>query len=94
MKRENKVKIPPGKTRITIRIDNDILQDFRDQVKTAGAGSYQALINRALRAQIESGGETLRETLRSVVAEELSKHAKKQKTTVTKAVRRALKNLS
>ena len=39
----------PGKTRITIRIDNDILKWFREQVHAAGGGNYQTLLNRALR---------------------------------------------
>ena len=36
---------PSGKTRITIRIDDDLLQWFRKQVHAAGGGSYQTLIN-------------------------------------------------
>ena len=40
---------PAGKTRITIRIDDDLLQWFRKQVHGAGGGSYQTLINAALR---------------------------------------------
>ena len=41
-----------GKTRITIRIDTDVLDWFRDEVEAAGGGSYQTLINRALREYI------------------------------------------
>jgi uncharacterized protein (DUF4415 family) len=43
--------LPPmaGKTRITIRIDNDILDWFRAQVHREGGGNYQTLINHALR---------------------------------------------
>ena len=37
--------LPPGKTRITIRLDNDVLDWFRDQVEAAGGGNYQTLIN-------------------------------------------------
>jgi uncharacterized protein (DUF4415 family) len=37
----------PGKTRISIRIDNDVLEWFRDQVRHGG--NYQTLMNRALR---------------------------------------------
>src|SRR2546422_4531225 len=43
------VRAPSGKTRITIRIDDDILQWFREQVHKAGGGNYQTLINDALR---------------------------------------------
>ena len=39
----------PGKTRITIYIDDDILEAFRDRSEDAGRG-YQTLINEALRA--------------------------------------------
>ncbi|TAF20851.1 MAG: CopG family transcriptional regulator, partial [Nostocales cyanobacterium] len=31
----------PGKTRITIRLDDEILAWFRDQVHQAGGGNYQ-----------------------------------------------------
>jgi uncharacterized protein (DUF4415 family) len=43
--------VPPtaGKTRITIRLDTDILDWFRSQVHQAGGGNYQTLINHALR---------------------------------------------
>ena len=41
-----------GKTRITIRLDNDILTWFRDQVHEEGGGNYQTLINHALREHI------------------------------------------
>jgi len=70
------LKTSPGKTRITIRIDDDILQAFRDQVHAAGGGSYQTLINRALREHVESKEESLKVTLRSVVREELAKYGK------------------
>lgn len=75
-KRGAVLKIPPGKTRITIRIDDDILQAFRAQVHAAGGGSYQTLINRALREHIESRAESLAETIRSVVREELTRYGK------------------
>ena len=63
--------IPPGKTRITIRLDDDILDWFRDQVHQAGGGNYQTLINRALRVYVEDRREPLEATLRRVVREEL-----------------------
>jgi uncharacterized protein (DUF4415 family) len=75
-KRGAVIRTPPGKTRITIRIDDDILETFRAQVHAAGGGSYQSLINRALRKHLEYGEETLKETLRSVVREELAKYGK------------------
>jgi len=41
--------IPTGKTRITISLDNDVLEWFRQQVHLAGGGDYQTLINEVLR---------------------------------------------
>jgi hypothetical protein len=70
---------PPGKTRITIRIDDDILQWFRNQVHKAGGGNYQTLINRVLGEHIEFGRELLTDALRLVVREELSRYGAKPK---------------
>ena len=76
-KRGPLIKTPPGKTRITIRIDDDVLNWFRDQVDAAGGGNYQSLINNALREYISSQGESLEETLRRVIREELPERRKK-----------------
>ena len=65
------VPAEPGKTRITIRIDNETLSWFRDQVHAAGGGSYQSLINQALREWIGNRREPLEQTLRRVLREEL-----------------------
>jgi uncharacterized protein (DUF4415 family) len=71
-KRGPVLPVPPGKERITIRLDTDILDYFRDAVERAGGGNYQTLINNALRAYIEGGQKpTLEETLRRVIREEL-----------------------
>jgi uncharacterized protein (DUF4415 family) len=70
------IKAPPGKTRITIRIDDDILEWFRSQVHEAGGGNYQSLINKGLREYMESNPDSLAETLRIVVREELAKYNK------------------
>ena len=45
----------PGKTRITIRLDNEILDHFRKQVHQMGGGNYQTLINDALREYVRRG---------------------------------------
>ena len=45
---------PPGKTRITIRIDDDVLQWFRAQVHKAGGGSHETAMSKALRRVMES----------------------------------------
>lgn len=76
-KRGAVIKTPPGKTRITIRIDDDVLEWFREQVHEAGGGNYQTLINSALREYVEGTEENLKSTLRSVVREELARYGKK-----------------
>jgi hypothetical protein len=43
------IPVPRGKTRITIRLDKDLIDWFRSQVEAAGGGNYQTLINSALR---------------------------------------------
>jgi hypothetical protein len=68
-KRGAVVPVPPRKTRITIRIDDDVLDWFRKQVHEAGGGSYQGLINRALREHVEREAEPLEDTLRRVLRE-------------------------
>lgn len=59
----------PGKTRITIRIDDDVLEWFRKQVHEAGGGNYQTLMNHALRDYMEREAEPLEDTLRRVLRE-------------------------
>jgi uncharacterized protein (DUF4415 family) len=78
-KRGAVVKAPPGKTRITIRIDDDILDWFREQVHAAGGGNYQTLMNQALREYMGSKREPLEDTLRRVLREELPGYGKKKK---------------
>lgn len=70
-KRGPVLKVPAGKTRITIRIDDDLLLWFRKQAHAAGGGSYQTLINAALREYVGSKREPLEATLRRVLREEL-----------------------
>ncbi|MBD2456132.1 BrnA antitoxin family protein [Nostoc sp. FACHB-87] len=64
---------PAGKTRITIRLDDETLAWFREQVHLAGGGNYQSLINDALREYIQQRREPLEETLRRVLREELER---------------------
>jgi uncharacterized protein (DUF4415 family) len=71
---------PPGKTRVTIRLDDAVLDWFRNEVEQAGGGNYQTLINQALREHIERRREPLEATLRRVIREEIqgdrpNKHA-------------------
>lgn len=65
------VPVPPGKTRITIRLDDDLIHWFKDQIHAAGGGNYQTLINTALREHADRKREPLEETLRRVIREEL-----------------------
>ncbi len=76
-KRGPVLKPPPGKTRITIRFDEDILEWFRDQVHASGGGNYQTLINIALREYIQARLEPLDDRIRRVVREELGRPTKK-----------------
>ncbi len=70
--RRSAVDPPPrGKTRITIRIDRDVLDWFRAAVHAAGGGSYQTLINDALREHLSRQSEPLEDVLRRVLREEL-----------------------
>jgi uncharacterized protein (DUF4415 family) len=67
------VKTPPGKTRISIRLDNGVLAWFRGQAHAAGGASYQALINDALLRHMTSTQEPSESALRRVIREELRK---------------------
>jgi len=70
-KRGAVLRVPPEKTRVTIRLDNDILEWFRQQVDDAGGGNYQTLINEALRIFMRQKHESLEATLRRVIRDEL-----------------------
>ena len=62
-----------GKTRITIYLDNDVLEAFRSHAENTGSG-YQTLINRALREYLDRFNGALDETtLRRIVREELER---------------------
>jgi hypothetical protein len=64
---------PTGKTRITIRLDDDVLGWFRDQAEAAGGGNYQSMINEALRSIATEGPAKLETVVRRVVREELKR---------------------
>ena len=72
-KRGAVVTVPKGKTRITIRLDDEVLAWFRDQVERAGGGNYQSVINEVLRQHVQQGREPLEKIIRRVVREELSR---------------------
>ena len=60
-----------GKTRITIYLDNDVLDEFRDRADKTGSG-YQTIINSVLRNYLNKSMAPMDEdTLRRVIREEL-----------------------
>ena len=64
-----------GKTRVTMYLDTDILDDFRARADKAGYG-YQTMINEALREYLAKSGKPLDETvIRQVIREELDRAA-------------------
>jgi len=69
-KRGAVVKPEPGKTKISIRLDNAVLEYFRSAVDEAGGGNYQTLINDALIAYMQQ--RSVLEAVRQVVREELT----------------------
>ena len=67
-KRGAVVPLEPGKTKISIRLDNAVLDYFRAVVEKAGGGNYQTLINDALVAYTHQ--QSLLDAVRQVVREE------------------------
>ena len=63
------VPLAPGKTKISLRLDNAVLAYFRSLVEEAGGGNYQTLINDALVAYIQQ--HTLLDTVRLAIRQEL-----------------------
>ena len=65
---------PHGKTRITIRLDEDLVDHFlKEADASGGAAGYQTLINDALRQHVEGKAPKFEETLRRIVREEMRK---------------------
>ena len=64
-----------GKTRITMYLDSDIIEAFRERSDKAGYG-YQTMINEALREYLAKSGKPLDEkVIRQVIREELERVA-------------------
>ena len=62
-----------GKTRITIYLDDDIIEAYRKQGDELGRG-YQTLINDALRKTLDNAKPAVdAKTLRRIIREELKK---------------------
>lgn len=72
-KRGPVVKADSTKMRITIRLDSDIIEHFKQLVHQAGGGNYQTLINDALREHIKEDDRSLEKALRKVIREELKR---------------------
>ena len=64
-----------GKTRITIYLDNDVIEKFRERSDAAGYG-YQTMINEALKEYLSKKEEPVTEAaIRQVIREELERAA-------------------
>ena len=64
----------PGKIRITIRIDEDLVDYFSGIAdRSGGKAGYQTLINSALREYVEGKNPKWEETLRRVIREEMNR---------------------
>ena len=65
-----------GKTRITIYIDDNILEEFRSRAEEAGTG-YQTMINEVLKEYLSKSSEepVTESTLRRILQEEFPKIA-------------------
>ena len=88
-KRGAVVKPEPGKTKISIRLDNAVLEYFRSLVDTAGGGNYQTLINDALLEHVHR--RSTLDIVRQAVREELAPYgiARRRSNTAPRPTRRA-----
>ena len=80
-KRSPVVKPEPGKTKISIRLDNTVLEYFRNLVDKAGGGNYQTLINDALLEHVHR--RSTLDVVRQVVREELAPYGTAQRSNST-----------
>ncbi|HZQ53451.1 MAG TPA: BrnA antitoxin family protein [Bryobacteraceae bacterium] len=66
--------LEPGKVKITIRLDEDVLDYFLAVAdRSGGSVGYQTLINSALREYIDGKSPKFEDTLRRILREELHK---------------------
>jgi len=71
--KQGPIRSNKGKTRITIYLDDDILDAYRRKSNDAGRG-YQTMINEALRQSINKNSTALdAKTLRRILRDELRK---------------------
>jgi uncharacterized protein (DUF4415 family) len=71
------VKPEPGKTKISIRLDNTVLDYFRAVVDRAGGGNYQTLINEALLEHVHRRSAV--DVVTQVVREEIAPYVLKRR---------------
>src|SRR2546427_1753970 len=64
------VKPEPGKTKISIRLDNAVIEYFRNLADKAGGGNYQTLINDALLEHLHR--RSTLDAVRQAVREEIA----------------------
>ena len=64
------VRPEPGKTKISIRLDNTVLDYFRALVEKAGGGNYQTLINETLLEHVHR--RSTLDVVRQVLREEFA----------------------
>jgi uncharacterized protein (DUF4415 family) len=83
-KRGAVIAMEPGKSKISIRLDNSVIEYFRAQVERAGAGNYQTLINDSLVAFIQQ--RSVIDAVRQVVREELAAPRSKARPSKARAV--------
>ena len=77
-----------GKTRISIYIDNAILQAFRARAEKAGTG-YQTMMNEALRQFVaKSDAPVTEKVLRQVLREEIPEYVRGPATHSTRPTRK------
>ncbi len=64
--------LEPGKVKITIRLDEDIVDRFFKMAEASGGSvGYQTLINSALREYLDGKAPRIEDTLRRIIREEL-----------------------
>jgi len=76
-KRGAVVVAEPGKTKISIRLDNTVIEFFRAAVDRAGGGSYQTLINDALLEHVHR--RSTLDAVRQVVRDELKPYSTRRR---------------
>lgn len=81
------VKPEPGKTKISIRLDNAVLSYFRRLVDKAGGGNYQTLINEVLLEHVHR--QSTLDVVKQAVRKELASYGVRGFPTALRRTRRA-----